>query len=223
MGDGESYGVIGDAAVWLMEHLREPGAGVAIAVENLFPPIPSEVILPLAGFTASVGTLELWLVLVWTTAGSVLGALALYGLGAWLGHARMVRIANWLPLVDGDDVDKTVAWFARHGGKAVFFGRFLPIFRSMISIPAGIERMHLGKFLVLTLLGSAIWNTVFVLLGYFLGEQWHLVEPYADAFQYAVIGAVVLVIALFVILRLRRNRRRAREAAAGAVTGGAVE
>lgn len=210
----QDLGFFGEAALWLMEGLREPGAGIAIAIENLFPPIPSEVILPLAGFASSQGTLNLWLVLVWTVAGSLVGALALYGLGRLLGHDRMVRIANWLPLVDGDDIDKTVAWFQKHGPKAVFFGRFLPIFRSLISIPAGIEKMPLRVFVPLTFLGSAIWNSVFVVLGYVLGEQWHLVEPYVDLLQWVVIGAVLIAIALFVVLRLRRNRRRAREAAA---------
>src|SRR5690606_31167872 len=117
------------------------GAGLAIALENLFPPLPSEVILPLAGFAAAQGTLGLIEVLIWTTAGSVAGALALYGIGAWLGRRRMYAIAERMPLIKVADVERTEAWFGRHGSKAVFFGRMIPIFRSLISIPAGIERM----------------------------------------------------------------------------------
>jgi len=145
---------IADWAVRFMERLGAPGAGLLIALENIFPPLPSEVILPLAGFTASRGDFQLWQALFWTTAGSVLGALALYAIGAALGLQRTVAIAARIPLIETSDIDKTVLWFQRHGPKAVFFGRMLPIFRSLISIPAGIERMPLPTFLALTLAGS---------------------------------------------------------------------
>lgn len=208
----EDLGFIGNPVRDLMEAIGEPGAGIAIAIENLFPPIPSEVILPLAGFFASpqLGTLNVWLVILWTTIGSVVGALALYGIGAWLGHDRMVWLAEKLPLVDGPDVEKTVAWFHRHGKRAVFFGRFIPIFRSLISIPAGIERMPLPVFALLTLAGSGIWNTLFVFLGYFLGEQYHLVEQYTDVLQYIVIALVLIAVAWFVIVRVRKYRAGVR-------------
>jgi membrane protein DedA with SNARE-associated domain len=155
-----------------MDRLGAPGAGLAIALENLFPPLPSEVILPLSGFTASRGKMQLLDVLVWTTLGSVIGALALYGVGALLGRERTLAIAGKLPLIKISDIEKTEAFFQRHGGKTVFFGRMIPIFRSLISIPAGVERMPLIKFTLLTTAGSAIWNTLFVMAGYLLGEQW---------------------------------------------------
>lgn len=194
-------------AVDLMETLGGPGAGLAIALENLFPPLPSEVILPLAGFTASQGTFNIVEVLVWTTLGSVVGALALYGLGAWLGRDRLRRIIARVPLMKLSDVDKAEAWFSRHGSKAVFLGRMIPIFRSLISIPAGIERMNIIRFTLLTTAGSLIWNSIFVLAGYYLGENWAAVEPYADILQKIVIVAVAAAVAVFVILRVRRIRR----------------
>lgn len=206
-GEAELTGVAG-WAVNLMETLGGPGAGVAIAAENLFPPIPSEVILPLAGFTASQGSFTLAEALFWTTAGSVIGAYALYALGVALGRDRMRAIWDRLPLVKTSDLDKTEAWFERHGRKAVFFGRMIPIFRSLISIPAGIERMGILKFLLLTLGGSLIWNTIFVVAGYQLGENWHLVENYAGVFQKIVIAAVVIFVAWFVVQRVRKNRVR---------------
>lgn len=195
-------------AVNLMETLGGPGAGLVIALENLFPPLPSEVILPLAGFTASQGTFTLPGAILWTTVGSVVGALALYLLGAWLGRDRFRAIWSRLPLVDMQDLDRTEAWFARHGGKAVFLGRMIPIFRSLISIPAGIERMPLLTFFGLTLAGSTIWNTVFVVAGYQLGENWHLVESYAGIFQKIVIVAVVALVVWFVVKRVRTLRER---------------
>lgn len=192
-------------AVELMDRLGAPGAGLAIALENLFPPLPSEIILPLAGFSASRGTFTLFEALLWTTLGSVGGAIALYAIGAALGMERTKAIARRLPLVHVSDIEKTEAWFYKHGGKAVFFGRMLPVFRSLISIPAGIERMPIPQFLVLTTAGSLIWNSIFVVAGYQLGENWHHVEPYAEAFQYLVIGAVVLAGAAFVIVRVRSD------------------
>ena len=205
MSDAELTGVAG-WAVNLMETLGGPGAGLAIAAENLFPPIPSEVILPLAGFTASQGSFTIAEAIIWTTAGSVVGAFALYLVGALLGRDRFRWIWAKLPLVKMSDLDKTEAWFAKHGKKTVFFGRFIPIFRSLISIPAGIERMPPLIFGLLTLVGSLIWNTIFVMAGYTLGENWPRVEPYVGWFQNIVIVVVVVAVLWWVINRVRANR-----------------
>ncbi|MFF4059968.1 DedA family protein [Streptomyces sp. NPDC001668] len=189
----------------LMDTLGAPGAGVAIALENLFPPIPSEAILPLAGFAASTGRMSLVAVLLWTTAGSVTGALALYGVGALLGRDRTVALAARLPLVKVADIERTEAWFLRHGPKAVFFGRMIPVFRSLVSVPAGVERMPLPVFLALTTLGSALWNTAFVLTGHALGANWAQVTDVVSAYSKAVLGAAALAIVTFVAVRLRRR------------------
>lgn len=194
---------ITDWAVGLMETLGGPGAGLAIALENLFPPLPSEVILPLAGFTASQGKMNLAEALIWTTAGSVIGAVLLYYIGVAFGRERIIAIAARLPLVKVSDIEKTEAWFAKHGVKAVFFGRMIPIFRSLISIPAGVEKMKLPTFLLFTTLGSLIWNTIFVLAGYMLGENWGVVEEYADTYSKIILGAVLLALAVFIVLRIR--------------------
>ncbi|MGW5264889.1 DedA family protein [Microbispora sp. NPDC004025] len=205
---------IGGIAGWAMElteSLGAPGAGVAIALENLFPPLPSEIILPLAGFTASRGDMSLVAALLWTTAGSVVGALALYCVGALLGRERTLALARRLPLVKTADIEKAEAWFARHGVKAVFFGRMVPVVRSLISVPAGVERMPIGTFLLFTTLGSLIWNTVFVLAGYLLGESWHLVEEYMGIVSKVFVAAVVLVVVRFVAVRLRERRGQHRD------------
>jgi membrane protein DedA with SNARE-associated domain len=198
-------------AIRIMETLGAPGAGVAVALENLFPPIPSEVILPLAGFTASQGDMSLLAAIVWTTVGSVVGALVLYWIGAVIGPERTRAVAARLPLVKVSDIDRTEAWFRRHGRKAVFFGRMVPLFRSFISIPAGIERMPMAAFLLYTTLGSLIWNTVFVVAGFVLGENRQVVEDYAGTYQRAVLAAGALAVLAFVVLRLRSARRRNRQ------------
>ncbi|GAA2253498.1 DedA family protein [Streptomyces amakusaensis] len=196
----------------LMDTLGAPGAGIAIALENLFPPLPSEVILPLAGFAASTGQMNLYAALLWTTAGSVVGALALYGIGALLGRDRTIALASKLPLVKVSDIEKTEAWFAKHGTKAVFFGRMIPIFRSMISVPAGVERMPIPIFLALTTLGSAIWNTIFVMAGYLLGENWTEVTEYVSTYSKVVLVVAVLGVLAFIGLRVFKpgagSRRR---------------
>ena len=201
--DGSWLSSLADWAVSLMDVIGPAGAGIAIAMENLFPPLPSEVILPMAGLASSRGSFTLFEALFWTTAGSIVGAMLLYGLGAWLGVARLRAIAAKVPLLRPEDIDRTVAWFSRHGGKAVFFGRMIPIFRSLISIPAGITRMPLWRFALLTAAGSLIWNSIFVLSGFFLGEAWHIVERYADILQYVVIGAAALAVAWFLVVRVR--------------------
>lgn len=194
--------------VSVMDAIGAPGVGLLVALENLFPPIPSELILPLAGFTANLGQMSLVSAIAWATIGSVVGALALYWVGRAFGHERIAGWAQRLPLVDPDDVDRTVAWFGRHGRKAVFFGRMIPIFRSLISIPAGIERMSQSWFLLLTMAGSLIWNTVFVLLGFWVGENYAVIEEYAGWFQRAVILVVLAAIVWWVVRRVRRNRAR---------------
>jgi membrane protein DedA with SNARE-associated domain len=190
----------------LMDRLGLVGAALAVLLDNFFPPIPSEIVLPLAGFAASQGTFSLTGALVATTIGSVFGAVVLYWLGRVFGRDRAVIVFERTPLLKVSDLERTEAWFAKHGGKAVFFGRMVPIFRSLISIPAGVEKMNSGTFLLLTTLGSFIWNFVFVYAGFRLGENWERVEPYADWFQRLVILAVVAVVAVFVIVRVRERR-----------------
>ncbi|MFI6011314.1 DedA family protein [Streptomyces sp. NPDC051243] len=204
---------VGGVAGWaadLMEKLGGPGAGLAIALENLFPPLPSEVILPLAGFTASQGRMDVFAAVAWTTAGSVVGALALYLLGALLGRDRLIGVASRLPLVKASDVERTEAWFLRHGTKAVFFGRFVPVFRSLISIPAGVERMRLPVFLTLTAAGSLIWNTAFIAGGYALGTRWHEVTDVVGLYSKVILVIAGVAVLGFLAVRLSRSGRGQR-------------
>ncbi|WP_219415731.1 DedA family protein [Pseudonocardia nigra] len=199
-------GIVG-WVVDLMEALVAPGIGLAIALENLFPPLPSEVFLPLAGFAAARGELSVVAAIAWTTLGSLVGALVLYGIGAALGRDRLRALVDRMPLVQLRDVDRAEAWFARHGAKAVFLGRMVPIVRSLISVPAGVERMRPVLFAALTAAGSLIWNTAFVLAGYLLGENWHVVEQYAGIASKAVLVVLVLAVLGFVGQRLARRGR----------------
>jgi membrane protein DedA with SNARE-associated domain len=211
LGADADPGGISGWAIRIMETLGAPGAGVAVALENLFPPIPSEVILPLAGYTASQGDMSLLAAIVWTTLGSVTGAVVLYLIGALIGRERTRAIAARVPLIKVSDIDRTEAWFARHGRKTVFLGRMVPLFRSFVSIPAGIEHMPMTTFLLFTTLGSLIWNSLFVLAGFTLGENRQIIEDYAGTYQNLVLAVGAIAVAAFVVVRLlaaRRNRQR---------------
>ncbi|MFE7153384.1 DedA family protein [Streptomyces sp. NPDC057636] len=199
-------GIAGWAAD-LVDAMGGPGAGLAIALENLFPPLPSEVILPLTGFAAGQGVISLASALFWTTLGSVVGAAVLYWAGHLFGRARMHALWSRLPLVKASDLERTEAWFTRHGTKAVLLGRMVPVFRSLISVPAGVERMPLPVFLSLTALGSLVWNSALVLAGYWLGDRWDLVEGYVGAVSKAVLVLAVAAVALYIAVRLRGRGR----------------
>ncbi|MDQ3405470.1 MAG: DedA family protein [Actinomycetota bacterium] len=194
-----------DWALDVMDTLGGPGAGLLVAAENLFPPLPSEVFLPLAGLAASRGGMTLFSALFFTTLGSVVGALFMYWIGSTLGGDRLRAIVERIPLLKVSDVDKNEDWFDRHGGKAVFFGRMVPMFRSLISIPAGVHGMPLVRFTALTTAGSLVWNSVFVLTGYFLGENWHVIENYVAYFEYGVIGLAVVAVVWFIVKRVRNK------------------
>jgi membrane protein DedA with SNARE-associated domain len=212
--DSADIGGLTGLVLQLIDALGEWGVGLMLFVETVFPPIPSEVILPLAGFLAGAGRMELWLVLVLATAGSWLGALVLYWLGAVVGFDRTVRWLGKLPLVDEDDFRKAAAWFHRHGRSAVLLGRLVPIVRSLISLPAGADRMPLVRFSMLTIIGSGIWNALLVLGGAALGTQYERVEAYTewiDRGLYVIIAGVVIA---FVVRRIRRGMA-AKRAASG--------
>lgn len=207
-GGGTWLELIADWAVSLMERLGGPGAGLAIALENLFPPLPSEVILPLAGFAASRGDLSVLAAVAWTTAGSVAGAAVLYELGGLLGPARLRGLVDRLPLLHPEDLDRAEAWFDRHGSRAVFIGRMIPIVRSLVSVPAGIARMPRPQFLLLTALGGLLWNTTFIAAGFALGESYHLIERYAGIASRVVLLAIGLLTVSTVVRRGRRSSER---------------
>lgn len=202
------------AVVSLVGALGAPGVGIAVAAENLFPPIPSEVILPSAGFAAASGSMGLVSAIVWATIGSVVGALALYALGAWFGRARFYSLASKIPFVKEADIERAEAWFVRRGPLAVLLGRIVPVVRSLISIPAGIERMKLLPFTLYTAIGSALWNSVLIGAGYALGANWAIVEEWISRYQLIVFGLAGIALAVWMVRKwtVRRPRKSAVKA-----------
>ncbi|MFH8385030.1 DedA family protein [Kitasatospora sp. NPDC018058] len=192
-------------AVDVMDALGAAGAGLTNLVDTVLPFIPSEIILPVAGFAAGQGRLSLPAVIVWTTVGSVVGSWIVYATGALLGRDRTRALAARIPLIHPQEIDKAEAWFERRGRAAVLLARMVPVVRSLISVPAGIQRMPLPVFTALTAVGSLVWNTVFVLLGYWLGDNWRLVEEYGGWVSKAVVALAVVAVARWFSVRRRRR------------------
>lgn len=209
---GSILGGVMDWLTGLMDAIGAPGAALAVFLENVFPPIPSEVILPLAGFSVAEGHFSVLSAVLWTTGGSVAGAWLLYWLGHALGAERLKAIARRLPLTDAGDIDTAMGWFERHGGKAVFFGRMIPGVRSLISIPAGLDRMAALPFTLYSLAGSLLWNSLLIFAGYELGANWSRVEGWVSSIQNVVVLVLLAAGVWFVVKRLRRNGRRRAEA-----------
>lgn len=203
--------MLGDVANWVQDVIERLGAvGVALLVilENVFPPIPSEIVLPFAGFVAQRGDGSVVVMIFAATIGAVVGALVLYGIAAVIGPDRLAmfvtRFGRWFG-VKPTDLVRAEQWFDRHAVAAVLLGRCVPLIRSIVSIPAGFRRMSIIPFLLYTALGSLVWNTALIGAGAILGDQWERVEPYVATLQWVVIAAVALFVVRFAVGKLRRR------------------
>lgn len=202
------FGHSGPVTDWvfsIMDRMGALGVGLLILLENLIPPIPSEVVLPLAGFRARTGALEPISVWLAATAGSLVGAVILYGLGAWLGYDRLHRLAGrrWFLITSQKDLERGQQHFEKHGRKVVLLSRCVPFLRSVVSIPAGVVGMRMVTFLILTTIGSGVWNAAFVALGWILGENWNSVERWLGPVSYVVVGLLVIGLIVLVVRKLR--------------------
>ena len=194
----------------VIEALGELGVGLLVALENIVPPIPSEIVLSLAGYLASAGRVHLVLVFLAATAGSVVGALALYWLGRALGEDRLRRWLDRIPLVDAEDLDTADRWFAEHEKSAVLLGRCAPVVRSLVSIPAGANHMRLGLFTLLTAIGSGWWNALFIGGGFALGSRWQRLEEYSHYFDYAIWAFFAIVVGSWIVKKMRKRAAAGR-------------
>ena len=217
--------MLGDLANWVQDVINQFGYfGVAllVVIENVFPPIPSEIVLPFAGFvaqqsasamnaTADAAQSDTTVVgmMIAATVGSVVGALILYFVSAAIGPERLrgfvERFGKWFG-VKSSDLVRAEEWFDRRSVVAVLVGRCVPLIRSIVSIPAGFRRMKLTSFVVLTAIGSAVWNIALIGAGAVLGDQWERVGEYVGVFQWLVIAAVLVLLVRFVVSRLKKRR-----------------
>lgn len=178
------------------------GIAFLVAIENIFPPIPSELILSFGGFLTTYTHLNVFGVVVSSTIGSVIGALILYMIGKKISKERLEKIIDGkigkILRLKKEDINKTNKWFIKHGNKAVFFGRFVPIIRSLISVPAGASKMKLRVFLPLTVLGSAIWNTLLVSLGAMAKDAWQSVSNNFNIYS-TIVGIILIIIGIIFV------------------------
>ena len=210
--------MLGDLATWVQDVINQFGYfGVAllVVIENVFPPIPSEIVLPFAGFVAQQGAgaaesdTSVIGMMIAATVGSVIGALILYFVSAAIGPDRLrafvEKFGKWFGVKPADLV-RAEAWFDRRSSLAVLVGRCVPLIRSIVSIPAGFRRMKLSSFIVLTAIGSAVWNIALIGAGAVLKDQWDRVGDYVGVFQWVVVLAIVVFVVRFVISRVKRRR-----------------
>ena len=213
--------MLGDLANWVQDVINQFGYfGVAllVVIENIFPPIPSEIVLPFAGFVAQQGSAGVAQsdtsvigMMIAATIGSVVGALILYVISSAIGPERLrafvQRFGRWFG-VKQTDLLRAEAWFDRRSFVAVLVGRCVPLIRSIVSIPAGFRRMKLTSFILLTAVGSAVWNIALIGAGALLGDQWERVGEYVGVFQWLVIAAILVLLVWFVYSKLQNRRRQ---------------
>lgn len=184
-----------------IDHFGYLAVALLIAIENVFPPIPSEVILSFSGFMTSKTSMTTFGLIIASTIGAVIGALILYWIGTLLNADRLEKLFNHTMFkrlgFKKDDVKKSIAWFDKHGVKAIFFGRCIPVVRSLISIPAGIAKVNMRTFLTLTTLGSLIWNSILIFLGSYMGAQWEQIVLIFEEYSLVVITLFIIGILYF--------------------------
>lgn len=191
-----------------MEQFGYMGIFLLIMVENVFPPIPSEVILTFGGFMTTQSSMNIFGIIVASTLGSVGGAIVLYYIGRVMRVERIERIVEKYGKflrVEKNDVHKANGWFEKYGAWTVFFCRFIPLVRSLISLPAGMSHMNMWLFLGLTILGTTIWNTVLVIIGASVGESWDSIVGYMDIYSNIVYAILALLIIVVVALFIKRR------------------
>ena len=198
-----------------MEQFGYIGVAFLIMIENLFPPIPSEVILTFGGFMTTNTSLSIIGMIIASTIGAVVGAAILYGVGTLLDVERLEKIVDKygnVLRITKDDIHKADSWFDRHGVWTVFFCRFVPLIRSLISLPAGMANMSFGLFMLFTTLGTVIWNTVLIYLGAAVGSQWETIVAYMDIYSNVayVLLAILLIAAIIWYIRKRKQTAKAK-------------
>lgn len=198
-----------DWATRIIEDIGLLGVALLVALESIIPPIPSELVLLLAGFNVDQGNFSFLGAVAAATVGSLVGALVLYALGAFVSEDRLAWFLHKVGRFVGftqKDIDRGFDWFERHGAPVVFFGRLIPLVRSVVSIPAGASRMPIGRFVLWTTLGSAIWNTAWVAIGRILGDQWEDADAWAGTFQLVVVVVLAAVGLGFIVRNIRRRK-----------------
>ena len=200
-------------AAWIQELIAAigyPGIVIVMAIENIFPPIPSELVLPFAGALSAKGEMNFWAAVAAGTAGSLIGAIVLYAVGYLAREAGVrslvARYGKFL-FISEKDLDRAAEWFERYGEAIIFFGRLIPLVRSIISVPAGYTRMNPVRFIIYTILGTTLWNLILAYAGRLLGENWEEILAFMDTYQYATLAVIAIAVVSFVTWRIIKRHQ----------------
>ena len=180
------------------------GIAVLMALESIILPLPSEAILPFAGFLAATGELNLWLITIAATIGSLIGSTVSYAVGRYGGRPFLARYGKYF-LLHENSLAKADMWFTRYGDRTVFIGRLLPVVRHFISIPAGIARMRLTHFYAYTAAGAFLWNLLLTYTGFVLGENWTAISRFTAPFEAGLVVLVLIAILWYVYEAIRKR------------------
>ena len=206
----EILAYIGAFAINTISALGYFGVFFLMVLESMVFPIPSELVMPFAGFLAAQGEFSFALVIVFSSLGSIVGSVLSYYFGKYGGEKIITKYGKYA-LIDEEDLKKTQQWFKKRGESTIFIGRFIPVVRHLISIPAGIGKMNLKKFCLYTLLGATIWNSFLAYLGYMLGKNWDKVRHYTEPISIAVVIILVLGFCYFVYRHIKHKRRNKKD------------
>ena len=194
----------------IMEQFGYLGVFLMMALENVFPPIPSEIVLPFGGFLTTYTELTIVGIVIAATLGSIIGAIILYGIGLLLDVERLEKIVDrWghILRIKREDVHKADAWFDKYGYWTVLFCRMIPLIRSLISIPAGMSNMKFSLFLFFTTIGTLVWNIILITIGVLLGENWQDILGFMDVYSNIIYLSIVIGFIVFVIWFIKRKRK----------------
>ncbi len=198
----------------VMDQFGYLGVFLMIAIENIFPPIPSEVILLFGGFMTTYTKLNILGMVLAATLGSLVGAIALYYIGKIFNKDRLKKIISGkigkILRLKSSDIDKADHWFDTKGNKTVFFCRFIPLVRSLISIPAGMSNMPMAKFLIYTIIGSLIWNLVLIVIGSIVGENWVSILNILDTYSHIVVFALAIICIVAIVIFYKKRGRKGK-------------
>ncbi len=199
-----------DWLVNLIEVIGYPGVAIAMFIESFFAPIPSEIILPFSGFVAFGGSLNIYIVIVVATVAAYLGTLPFYFIGRWGNEFVMEFLKKYgkYLFISQDDLQKGFDAFEKYGGGIVFFGRLIPIVRTVISFPAGVARMNFAQFSIYTLVGAGIWSSILASAGFFLGDRWDMVSVYVERYENVILILLLVVVAVYIGWNSRKVLRK---------------
>ncbi len=201
---------IAKLAITIISTLGYFGIFFLMLLESMIFPIPSELVMPFAGFLISQGKFTFLYVLIFSSLGSLAGSLISYYIGKYGGNKLVVRFGKYL-LLDTSDLKKTEGWFKKRGKKTIFIGRFIPVVRHLISIPAGMAKMNIKKFCLFTLLGATIWNMFLAYLGYLLGENWDKIKNYTEPLSIIISIILIIIIIYFIYHHIKKKKSSKKE------------